>query len=56
MFDIRYVSRSDLDRLNAEMREWKLRESADPPPQSDQDKDSQIPAPGAYDQLDLFPM
>jgi hypothetical protein len=56
MFDIRYASSADLDRLNAQMREWKSRESADPPPQSDQDEDSQIPAPGAYDQLDLFPM
>ena len=55
MFDIRYASRADLDRLNNQMREWKLRESADTPPQSDQDEDSQIPAPGAYDQLDLFP-
>jgi hypothetical protein len=32
----------------------KERESADTPP--DQDEDSQIPASGAYDQLDLFPM
>jgi hypothetical protein len=29
---------------------------ADTAPQSDQDEDSQIPAPGAYDQLDLFPV
>jgi len=56
MFDIRYASRADLDRLNVQMGEWKSRESADPPPQADQDEDPQIPAPGAYDQLDLFPM
>jgi hypothetical protein len=56
MIDIRYASRADLDRLNAQMREWKSRESADPPPQSLQDEDPQIPAPGAYDQRDLFPM
>ena len=56
MFDIRCASRADLDRLNAQMREWKSRESALTPPQSDQDEDLQIHAPGAYDQLDLFPM
>ena len=56
MFDIRYASCADLDRLNNQMREWKLRESAEAPPQSDQDEDPQISAPGAYDQLDLFPM
>jgi hypothetical protein len=57
MFDIRYASRADLDRLNAQMREWKSRETADTPPQSDQDEDgdSQISAPRVYDQLDLFP-
>jgi hypothetical protein len=56
MFDIRYASSADLDRLNAQMREWKLRESADTPPQSDQDENSQIPTPGGCDQLELFPM
>jgi hypothetical protein len=55
MFDIRSASRADLDRLNAEMLEWKSRKSADPQPQSLPDEDPQIPAPSIYDQLDLFP-
>ena len=56
MFDIRYASSADLDRLNTEMRAWKAREPTQVPPQSDQNEDAPVPAPDGCEQLDLFPL